>query len=181
MTPRQIIPTAIYKDTPSGRQGYIPIRYIDCDSCPKGKGGASVIEEINKLLMGSALEWAVANNEDSLQKNQEVILEDKDFIHNEALWFLLFPKDISGNKILTDEIIANIKKDIPLTGYKQIIQVEDGHIDCNLKDGRYYINISYFSRPRYDTFYDSFIENYPPETERFKSLYEFNGCYSWVP
>ena len=65
------------------------------------------------------------------------------------------------------EIIANIKKDIPLTGYKQIIQVEGGHIDCNLKDGRYYINISYFSRPRYDTFYDSFIENYPLETERF--------------
>lgn len=181
MTPRQVIPTAIYKDTSSGRQGYIPVRYIDCDSCVRFENGSSVIEEINKLLMGSALEWAVASDKDSLQNTRNVALEDKDFIHNEALWFLGFSKDISGDENLMNEIITSIKKDIPLTGYEQIIQVKDGHIDYSPKDGRNYININYFLRPRFDTFYGSFIENYDPDTKISFSPYEFKGCYSWVP
>ena len=185
MTPRQIIPTAIYKDTPSGRQGYIPIRYIDCDSCPKGKGGVSVIEEINKLLMGSALEWVVASNEDSLQKNQEVILEDKDFIHNEALWFLSFSKDISGNEGLMNEIIEHVKKDRKATNSRKIIAIEKsagkGHIDYISSNKRNYLHISYFSTPRFNTKNNSFIENHNPKTEIFKSPYEFNDYCSWVP
>lgn len=185
MTPRQIIPTAIYKDTPSGRQGYIPIRYIDCDSCSKGKGGVSVIEEINKLLMGSALEWVVASNKDSLQKNQEVILEDKDFIHNEALWFLSFPKNISDNEGLMSEITEHIKKDREAADSREIIAIEKstskGHIDYISRNNRKYLHISYFSTPRFNTKNNSFIENYDPETEIFKSLYEFNDYCSWVP
>lgn len=185
MTPRQIIPTAIYEDTPSGRQGYIPIRYINCDSCPKGKDGVFVIEEINKLLMGSALEWAVASNKDSLQKNQEVILEDKDFIHNEALWFLSFPKNISGDEGLMNEIIEHVKKDRNVTNSREIIVIEKsvnkGHVDYISSNKRNYLHISYFSRPRFNTKNNSFIENYNPEIEIFKSPYEFDNCYSWVP
>lgn len=185
MTPRQIIPTAIYKNTPSGRQGYIPVRYIDCDSCARGKNGSSAVEEINKLLMGSALEWAVANNRDSLQKNQEVAPEDKDFIHNEALWFFSLPKNISDNEDLISEIIEHIKKDRNSTDARKIITIEKstnkGHIDYISRNNRNYLHISYFSRPRFNTKNNSFIENYNPETEIIKPLYEFDGCYSWVP
>jgi len=181
MTPRQIIPTAIYKNTPSGRQGYIPVRYIDCDSCARGWDGSSVIEDINKLLVGSALDWVVASDKDSLQNTRNVPLENKDFIHNEALWFLGFSKDISGNENLMDEIITSVKKDIPLTGYEQIIQLKDGHIDYTSQGGRNYLDIRHFSRPRFDTLSDSYIEIYDSTVTKIELYYEFKGCYSWVP
>lgn len=185
MTPRQIIPTAIYKDTPSGRQGYIPVRYIDCDSCARGWDGSSVIEDINKLLVGSALDWVVASDKDSLQNIRNVPLENKDFIHNEALWFLGFSKDISGNEGLMSEIIEHVKKDRKATNSREIIIIEKstdkGHIDYVSSNNRNYLHISYFSTPRFNTKNNSFIEDYNPETKRVRSPYEFNNCYSWVP
>jgi hypothetical protein len=185
MTPRQIIPTAIYKDTPSGRQGYIPVRYIDCDSCARGWDGSSVIEDINKLLVGSALDWVVASDKDSLQNIRNVPLENKDFIHNEALWFLGFSKDISGNEGLMSEIIEHVKKDRKATNSREIIIIEKstdkGHIDYVSSNNRNYLHISYFSTPRFNTKNNFFIEDYNPETKRVRSPYEFNNCYSWVP
>ncbi|WP_314681825.1 hypothetical protein [Rothia mucilaginosa] len=185
MTPRQIIPTAIYKDAPSGRQGYIPVRYIDCDSCARGWDGSSVIEDINKLLVGSALDWVVASDKDSLQNTRNVPLENKDFIHNEALWFLGFSKDISGNEGLMSEIIEHVMKDRKATNSREIIIIEKstdkGHIDYVSSNNRNYLHISYFSTPRFNTKNNSFIEDYNPETKRVRSPYEFNNCYSWVP